>query len=282
VRAAILHLANQAYRDRASRSLMLRLPDFVAAGRWMDAWLVQHCAFLTLDSPDESNPLLFKMFGHGYDRWAEQQRAREASLLKDIGLDLTRLENMSLEEMEAWMAEQQTDPVKKARFEAMLMADPQHRAQATANLQALERDSVAILERDDAADLMLSPKDLAPWVPQLNTWMTSVIGRMGGELNAQVAEEEKEALAKTLWPILAEMAGSIFTPERLQQLIAQLKAYRSKLFATGEKRIAGLVFGAITALEREDEPAKNYFLNVLCFTSLRRLAPPDRQSDSES
>lgn len=68
------------------------------------------------------------------------------------------------------------------------------------------------------------------------------------------------------------MAGAIFTPERRQQLLAQLKTYRNELFANDDKRAAGYAQAAMTYIEREDEPAKNSFLNALCIASLYRLS----------
>jgi hypothetical protein len=283
VMAAILHLADKGYRSRASMSLLLRLPDCVAAERWMDAWILQHCAFLTSNSPKESNPFLFQMFADGYDRWAEQQRTRDSVLLEELGIDLGRLQSMSLEEVDAWMQEQEADPAKKARMEALLLAHPEQRAQASASLEAMERDSVKLLEREDAGDLLLSPEEIAPWLPRLNEWMALALERLGGDISkAKLEEREKQAIAEKLWPVLADMAGHIFTPERIRQLIAQLKTYRNRLFAAGEKRSAGLTLGAIASLEREDDPARNYFLNALCLDSLRRLSAPPANSESES
>ena len=105
---------------------------------------------------------------------------------------------------------------------------------------------------------------------------------MGGDASeAQLEETEKQAIAEKLWPVLADMAGHIFTPERIRQLIAQLKTYRNERFAAGDKQVAGCTLGAIASLEREDEPAKNYFLNALCFASLRRPTGAAPDSDSE-
>jgi hypothetical protein len=282
LRAAILHLADQERRSQLAMELLLHLPDYVAAGRYLDGWLIQHCAYNTTDDPEESNPFLFQMFSYGYDAWAAQQHTRGAALLGELGMDLDRLQSMSLEEVDAWMQAQQADPAKKARMEALLLANPEQSAQATASLEAMERDSVKLLEREDATALLLSPEEIKPWLPRLNEWMAAVLERMGGDASeAQLEETEKQAIAEKLWPVLADMAEGIFTPERIRQLIAQLKTYRNERFAAGEKRFAGCTLGAIASLEREDDPAKNYFLNALCLASLRRPTGATPGPDSE-
>ena len=98
-------------------SLLMHLPDYVAANRPLDAWIIQHCSYLTGEEPDESNPFLFQMFSYGYDGWVAEQRGREAAMLRELGMDLSRLERMSMEEIDAWLQEQQADPAKLARME---------------------------------------------------------------------------------------------------------------------------------------------------------------------
>ena len=95
-------------------------------------------------------------------------------------------------------------------------------------------------------------------------------------LSAGLASPPSDAAATEVFtpaivPTIREMAQSIFTPERIQQLVSQLKKYKKELFAAGEKRAASYAFGAITYLERETEPALNSFLTVLCVASLQAL-----------
>ena len=103
VRKAILHLADKERRSGSAMSMLMHLPDYVAADRPLDAWIIQHCAYLTGDEPDESNPFLFQMFSYGYDGWMTQQCGREAAMLRQVGMDLSRLEGMSMEEIDAWL-----------------------------------------------------------------------------------------------------------------------------------------------------------------------------------
>jgi hypothetical protein len=109
-------------------------------------------------------------------------------------------------------------------------------------------------------------------MPRLNECLAGIIAQFPVSSDSVPDPSAGDTLANALWPILGEMAGAIFTVERRQQLMAQLKTYRNELFAGGDKRLAGYAQGAMTYIEREDEPAKNAFLNALCYTSLFRLS----------
>jgi hypothetical protein len=269
VLAAILFLAGKERRNELALRLLMHLPDFVAAGRPLDAWIIQHCAYLTSDSPNESNPFLFEMFSQGYDAWAGEQRERDAVLLQEFGLDVNRLQSMSMDEIDSWMQEQQSDPAKHARMESLFQAHPDQHAQATASLEEMERDSVNLLERPDAGVLLLTPEEIEPWLVLLNERFQSQRGQLPDPADTSPDPAAIKAMGDLMWPVLREMAAKIFTPERIGHLIAQLKTYRNERFAAGEKRIAGCTLGAIASFEREADPAHNYFLNAVCFASLR-------------
>lgn len=162
VLAAILHLASKERRSQLATSLLLHLPDYVAAGRPLDAWIIQHCAYLTGDAPGDSNSFLFEMFSHGYDAWADEQRALDEAMLREVGIDLPRLQSMSMDEIDALLREQQADPAVGARLEALMQAHPDQQALAAANFDEMQRESVTLLEREDAAGLLLSPEEFAP------------------------------------------------------------------------------------------------------------------------
>lgn len=281
LRAAILHLADESRRKQMAMAMLMHLPDYVAAGRFLDAWVIQECAFETTEAPGESNPFLFAMFSHGYDAWIAEQNTRNEAFMRELGLDPARLHSMSLPEIDAWLQEQQADPAMRSRIEAFMETNPDQRAQATASLEALERDSIKLLEREDAAALLLSPEEIEPWLPVLSERMSSITERLPKTSGHTLPDAAAQTFADEIWPLLGEMAESIFTPERRPQLIARIKAYRDERFAAGDKQIAGCAFGAITSLEREDDPAQNYFLNALCFVSLRSFARAARTTDAD-
>ena len=282
LRGAILYLADKDRRSQLAMSLLLHLPDYVASERHLDGWLIQHCAHVTTEYPEESNPFLFQMFSFGYDAWAEEQRGRDEKFLRKVGLDPARLQNMSLDEMDAWLQAQEADPVNKARMEAAMNANPNQRAQAVAGLERMERDSIKLLEREDGAFLLLPQNDVEPWLATLCQRLESAQATLS-KLSADTPPDPAatKALADMIWPAMGEMAQSIFTPERIRQLISQLRKYRSEKFAAGDRTAASCAIGAIASLEREDDPARNYFLNALCFASMRPVLHAVSSRDSE-
>ena len=69
--------------------------------------------------------------------------------------------------------------------------------------------------------------------------------------------------------IAQEMAASVFTPERIEQLAERLRTYQRQLLEAGEKQAALYVQGGLMALEHEPSPTDNPFLMGICLVSLR-------------
>jgi hypothetical protein len=76
LRTVIQYLANEEYRTLAAITLMVSLPDYVAAGRYMDGCLVLSCARMTTEDPRSANPFLWQMFVHSYQAWTAAKQAR--------------------------------------------------------------------------------------------------------------------------------------------------------------------------------------------------------------
>ncbi len=274
VRKAILHLADKDRRNQFAMSLLMHLPDYVAANRPLDAWIIQHCSYLTQEETDASNPFLFQMFSYGYDGWVAEQRGREAAMLRELGMDLSHLERMSMEEIDAWLQDQQADPAKLAHMEKLLLANPEQRAQVEAHLQELERDAHRLLERPDAAHLFLSPDEMQPWLPALSEGFASVCEQFPDLATPSPSAAAGKAFLDAMLPLVREMIAKLFTPERIGNLTAQLKAYRNERFAAGDKKTAELANGALIYVKDEDEPDCNRFLCALGYLSLMRASGP--------
>jgi hypothetical protein len=278
MRKAILHVADKDRRNQSAMSMLMHLPDYVAANRPLDAWIIQHCSYLTQEETDESNPFLFQMFSFGYDSWVAEQRGREVAMLHELGMDLPRLEGMSMEEIDSWLQDQQADPAKRARMEKLLLANPEQRAQAEANLEQLERHAHKLLERPDAAHLLLSPDEVQPWLPELSEGFASMCEQFPDLASPSPSAAAGKAFLDSMVPLVREMVAELFTPERLGQLTAQLKAYRNERFAAGDKKTAELANGALIYVKDEDEPDCNQFLCALGYLSLLRGSATTAQS----
>ena len=79
-----------------------------------------------------------------------------------------------------------------------------------------------------------------------------------------------KAFMDALFPLVGEMVTDLFTPERIRELAAQLKAYRNTRYAAGDKYTATLANGAIVSLRDEQDPASSRFLYVLTYLSLMK------------
>jgi hypothetical protein len=165
------------------------------------------------------------------------------------------------------------DPAKKARIEAYYAAHPMMSDQAEAEIIELERGTLSLLERDDADCLYLSAKELEPWVPVLLERLEPM------KAQAQQAAERGDwkdlgtlqAMGDIFVEVAREMVPVVFTPERLDRLVADLRDYRRKLLDEGESQAAMHAHAAFMMLEREEAPAENPLLIGICFASLRLL-----------
>ena len=270
VRQAILLLADKERRGQLAMSLLMHLPDYVAANRPLDAWILQYCSYHTWEDRDDSNPFLFQMFSYGYDGWVAQQRGREVAILRQVGMDTSRLDGMSMEEIDAWLQEQQADPAKRARMEAVMLANPEQRAQAEANLEQLERDAYKLLEREDTANLLLPLVDVQPSLPRLNEIWASVYEQFPDIAAPSPSPAASEAFMGAIFPLIGEIVAERFTPERIQQLTERLRTYRNARYAAGDKQATTLASGAIVSLGEEREPASSRFLYALGYLSLMK------------
>jgi hypothetical protein len=272
---AILHLTgeDEDYRMRMARRLMMQLPDYVAAGRYLDGWVIYYSAFGMLETPEESNPFLVEMFQYGLDDWAGQVDAQGERLMRDLGIDLSAGAEMMVEEVEAWLEEQMADPGKRAELEAYYAAHPMMRAEAEAQMRGLEEGVFSLLEREDADVLYLAPEELEPWVKRvmerLEAMQASALDAVErGELDDP---EVLQALSDALVETVKEMAPAIFTPERLDKLVADLRGYRRELLAAKEREAAMYAHAAYTLLEQVEDPGESFLLLGICYASLREM-----------
>ena len=272
--SAILHLADEDRRFHLARQLLMLLPEYVSAERYLDAWLIQYSAFQMTEAPNESNPFLFVMFNLAFAEWASQVESQQEAMLRELGIDRSAVAGMSVEEAEAWVEAQMADPAKKARIEAYYAAHPMMRDQAEAEFMDLERGTLRLLERDDADCLYLSPEEVDPWVPVLMERLEPIEAKA-----RQVATRGDwddlgalQAMGKILIEIAQEMVPTVFTPERLDQLEADLKDYQRNLQEAGEREAATYAHAALIMLDREDIPMdENRLLIGICFASLRLM-----------
>jgi hypothetical protein len=175
---------------------------------------------------------------------------------------------MSMEEIDAWLQEQEADPAKRDRMEKLLLANPEQRARAEANMEQLEHDAVKLLERADAAHLLLPPEHVQPWLPQLNEHWATVCEQVPDAGGPSPTPAASKALIDAIFPLVGVMIAELFTAERIAQLTAQLKTYRNARYAAGDKQTAAWANGAIVSLGEGRDPVSCRFLYALGYLSL--------------
>jgi len=285
--AAILHVA--AHREdqlSVARKLMLLLPEYVAEQRYMDAWLILHSVYLMIETPDQSNPFLFEMFGYGNEALAKRLLAQHTALLQHLGLDEEAIGAMSFDEAEALAQAQTADPATNAALEAYFAAHPEFHAYVESEIVDMERQSLLLLDREDAEHLCLDPEEVMPYMVTLMERLhpLEAQAREAIEMGEAPRQETLEAMSQTLMEVARTMSPEIFTAERIARLKGDLKTYQHDLSQAGDNRAAALARSAGMLLQSEDPLADNPLLITICFVSLREMliAMNEAQQDGEA
>jgi hypothetical protein len=272
--AVTIHLAgDRKQRLHLTRRLLMTLPEYVDAERYRDAWLIQYSAFRMTEVSEESNPFMFVMFQLAYEEWVRQVEKEQDALLGDLGIDRSAFRQGNVTDVFALAQDIIKDPEKKARIEAFYASHRAEQERTEAWALQLEGEAVNLLEREDADCILLSLEEMAPWLPVLVDRTEPMIERTREALSAGrvpepvIQEQVRDALVTTI----LEMVPEIYTQERVDQLVADLKDYRRRLSEAGEEEAASWADGALIAVHREDPPAENPFLMVICYASLRAV-----------
>jgi hypothetical protein len=274
--AALLYLVDQKQRTRLARQLLMLLPEYVNAGRYLDAWLIQYSAFQMSEAPERTNPFLFMMFYHGYQEWVAELENQRRKAMREIGLDPDEIwaSNPTLEEVEAHVQAALQDPEKRARMEAAQEQYAMLASQTEAEVWEWQRNAIRLLlDREDAARLELSDEEMAPWIPRLEEQTAP----LAAEIERALVEEREadqsiaKAVSREIQAMSKEMAATIFTPERVAQLVQELEAYRRDLEAAQEHQAATYIHGALISLRDASDPGEEPFLIMICVSSIRTL-----------
>jgi hypothetical protein len=272
---AMLNLCTRQRRAELCAGLFMEFPEYVANGRYEEAWIIQKAALLTSVS-EEANPFLFEMFSYGYDEWMRRRREATEAVLIEAGLDVAAIKKMSPQEVYDQINALDTNPGLKARLEEVIAKTPDGQAQAMANLLDVERDALDLLEREDARPLLLSAGEVESKMPDFFHRIEAIM-----KLAAPTSADSGGMLGPTdpvcqeVQNLIRAMREAVFSPERIQQLLGQLRHYGHERSATGDNETARKALASILLLEMDQEPTQNTFLNLLCYVSLRFLSPEE-------
>lgn len=268
---AIRFLLDESRRDDLVQQLLRMLPDYTDAGRYLDGWLIQHNAqFVAEMSNGVVGPFLLVMFMYGMREWEEERDREQEALFKEMGLDRDEIRRLGYEGLEARLRGLMDKPEKSAALKQFLAKHPELQAMTQAQCFAAEKAAVALLERDDAQRLCLSPDEVEPWLKVFERRVEAAPEGLAALTATQPPDATAiEMLARTLYDVATEMAVAVFTPARLDRLAAQIHEFRRGLSAKTEKELVVGIHGALAATHPGGDPADSHFLVSLCWTSLR-------------
>jgi hypothetical protein len=272
--AAAVHLAgDEEQRFRLTRRLLMTLPEYVAAGRYRDAWLIQYSAFRLMDVPEESNPFMFVMTELAFEAWGRRMNREQDALIEALGVDPATRHALDPGQARKLAEEMLRDPDKSARLERFAAEHPDLAAHLQARMRRQDAEAVKLLEHEGAECLLLSMEEVEPWMPVLADRAATLEAQMGDDLEAEgdPTPELREAGESTFVALATEMAREIYTEKRIDELVADLEGYRDRLKGAEEHEAAEWAESALMVAQRGAPVEQNMFLVGTCFVTLREV-----------
>lgn len=283
VEKAIRFLLDDEQRKRLAHRLLCILPDYVAAGRYLDGWMIWHSADVIVETRRGAvGPFLLAMFMQGLREWELQRDQDQLAMFKEVGLSLDEIRKMGYDGVEAWMRDLMSKPETTAALERFFEARPQLRAMSQEQCHASEEDSIRLLKRREARVLLLTPAEVEPWLKVLEQRFSELPRELTSRLESQSqpSRKDRNTLADVVYSVAAEMAHAVCTPTRLDLLESQLHELRRGLASEGDENALFGIHGALIAVRSETAAEENPFLVSLCWMSLRtRMYAQDESSD---
>ncbi len=268
--AAIGQLVDSTRRNCLTVELFLRLPEFVAAGRFKDAWIINICATDAMQPDQGRTPLLYSLFQQGYEAWQKKRHDSLREFFQEMGLTPDTLKNCSPAQINEWIQTNYSNPESRVKIEAFLAAHPNFVSKADDSLRRTDEDVDWLLDQPDASQMALTYEDkklLVPFVAEIEEqWMAFLKGRAPSR---ELSDSEREALVNFMYQATPRIAATVFTPPRTHELEAALRQYLQEKLEANQVAAARAAQSALRQLAQEPDPAKNTYLNGLCFNALR-------------
>ena len=265
-------LVDSERRNVLSRQLILLIPDYVAAGRYIDGWIIQHSAFLMTEEPFEGcGPFLMCMFMHGMREWEDQRDREQHNMFRKLGVDPEDIRRRGIEGVESLVQELMAKKGASEELEQFLNQHPDLKALTEAQCRASEDAAIKLMQREDAGALLLARSEIEPWFP---VFEQRIGERPDVTASVDTNEEPDEELQQEFFDLIyatcGEMADEIFTKPRLDRLTDEIHAYRQKLRRKDNDGKTG-VNGLLMAAQSSAPPAENHVLTLLCVYSFMQV-----------
>jgi len=269
-------------REVLSRQLIQLLPDYVAAGRHIDAWIIQHSAFLMTEDPSEGcGPFLMCMFMHGMRAWEDEREREQLNVFHKLGVDPEEIRRRGIAGIESLVQEMMAQEGASDDLAQFLNTHPDLKALTEAQCRASEDAAIKLLQCEDAGSLLLAPEEVDPWLPVFEQLIGEHSGIPGGVKESREPDEElQREFFDLIYSTCGEMAGKIFTKPRLDRLTDELHAYRRKLRRKDNDGKTG-VNGLLMAAQSSAPPAENHVLTLLCVHSFMQVMSDMRNAEDE-
>ena len=122
----IAFLVDDEQRKIRAQELMQLLPEYVAAGRHLDALIVEHSAMLMVEPSEEgieiTGPFLMCMFMHGMGEWEDQRDREQLKMFRKLGVDPEDIRRRGIEGVESLVQEMMTKKGASEELEQFLNA----------------------------------------------------------------------------------------------------------------------------------------------------------------
>lgn len=277
----VMEAADRRYRRRAACLLLSLLPKYIAAQRYVDAWIIYASALQALEVDERLTPFLQLMLYLSFERIKMAMDALQVQMLRDLNLDPAGAEEMSSEELTARFLERLGAPDGEAWARGLLEGWPVGRAWVEGHLALVESKAAHLFEREDARHLYLSAREARPWMRAFSESVEPLLPTMARELQGSgPTAETMRQVTDAVLEMAGEAAAELFTRARILKLASQLLDYGRHLSKAGETQAAGIARGLGLWLADVEDPETSPALRMLCYYSFCWLGTEaDRRRD---
>lgn len=269
---AVRFLVDDDMIDDLCSRLLFMLPDYVKAERYIDGLIIEHSASLMIDEPESGIcPFLLEMFMYGMDEWDDWREAEQNAMLKEVGISPEEIRRTGLAGMETWCHDVKDDPEKCIAMEKFLVDHPEMRIITEAQCRTTDEAVVALMQRKELSSLLLTDEEVGSWLVILFERISDAPEGFTSILAAKQSPDPSviDALAKLVYDVASEMAGVVFTPERLKSFKIQLHELLDKFTDVDDKDGVAGIHGLLVDIQSGVAPQESHGLSLLCYHSLR-------------
>ncbi len=264
-------LLDDEQRTMLARRLVCLVPDYVRAGRYLDAWIIQHNFLLVCEPPEGGcGPFLLCMFMQGLRKWQEARDQEEREMLGQLGFDPDELRRQDRDGLDDLLLRFRTADGAMATVERFLAAHPQLEAQMRARCRDAENAALELLQCEEGQSLLLTSEEMQSWLPIFAERIAADSEIFESvQKQTELSEELKKTFADVMYTTSAEMAGEVFTESRIRKLQGAIDRLRDHLGREGKDETLALS-GAYMAVSASAPANENHFLTMLCLHSAVR------------